>query len=171
MRFNIQEDTNLPLFKSFRAPKANISMSVSKDQLNLGEAIEGTATITSQEAFEADEIRIELLAYETLRPGGGLITDNQEKTETRMYSPPRQNTQTSASVTYAMYKRKTAIAPNLPRKAQRWKMATTKMGYKSSARRRRKTRCRYKKRSMFIPSTPSNLNGISNNSLNCGYCV
>jgi DNA-directed RNA polymerase subunit RPC12/RpoP len=103
----------LPLFKSFRAPKANISMSVSKDQLSLGEAIEGTATITSQEAFEADEIRIELIAYETLRPGGGIITDRQESIETRMYSPPRQNAQTSASVTYAMHRGKTAIAKNL----------------------------------------------------------
>lgn len=103
----------MPLFKSFRAPKANISMSVSKDQLSLGEEIEGTVTITSQEAFEADEIRIELLAYETLRPGGGLITDKQESIETRMYSPPRQNSQTSPSVTYAMYRGKTAVAQNL----------------------------------------------------------
>lgn len=94
----------MPLFKSFKAPKATISMNINKENPNLGETIEGTVTVASQEEFDAAEVRVELLAYERLKPGGGLIRDAQENSETRLYSQPGQNTQASASAEYAMYR-------------------------------------------------------------------
>lgn len=92
------------LFKSLRAPNGSISITIGKDNFSLGENIEGTLTVTSQEDFEAEEIRLELVAFERLRPGGGFIHDNLENSESRMYSPINQNAPTSASVDYSMYR-------------------------------------------------------------------
>ena len=103
----------MPLFKSFKAPKATISMSVSKDNFNLGDTIEGSVNVASQEDFEADEIRIELVAFERLRPGGGFIRDNQENSETRVYSQPNQNAPASANAEYAMYRGQTRVSQKL----------------------------------------------------------
>lgn len=103
----------MPLFKSFKAPKATISISISKGNFNLGDTIEGNVNVASQEDFEADEIRIELAAFERLRPGGGFIRDNQENSETRMYSQPNQNAPASASAEYAIYRGQTRVSQKL----------------------------------------------------------
>ena len=103
----------MPLFKSFKAPNATISMNIGKDNFNFGETIEGTVNVASQEEFEADEIRVELLAFEKLRPGGGFIRDAQENSETRMYSQLNQNTQASANVEYAMYRGQAKVSQKL----------------------------------------------------------
>ncbi len=100
----IKEDAILPLFKSLKAPKATISINISKDNFDVGETIEGTVDMTSKEEFEADEVRVELLAWEKLKPGGGFIQDTQENSETRMYSQPNQNAKTAAIVEYAMHR-------------------------------------------------------------------
>lgn len=105
--------SNLPIFKSFKAPHAAISMNVAKGNISLGDNIEGSVSVTSSENFEADEIRIELAAFERLRPGGGIIRDNQENSETRMYSQPSQNAPASASVEYAMYRGQTKVSQRL----------------------------------------------------------
>ena len=102
----------LPLFKAFKAPNANISININKSNFDLGENIEGTISISSQESFEADEIRVELLGWEKIKPGGGMVFDNQETPETRLYSHPNPNTQTSSSMQYSMYKGKTQLVQN-----------------------------------------------------------
>ncbi len=79
----------------------------------MGETIKGSVNVASQEDFDADEIRIELVAFERLKPGGGLIRDNQESSETRMYSPPNQNAPHSASAEYVMYRGQTRISQKL----------------------------------------------------------
>ena len=66
------------LFKSLRAPNAKMSMNLCKNNFDLGETIEGSVSVISQEAFEADEIRVELIAFERLKPGGGFVRDNLE---------------------------------------------------------------------------------------------
>lgn len=97
------------LFKSLRAPNASVTINITKDNFNLGENIEGSLTVTSQEDFEAEEIRVELVAYERLRPGGGFVRDNLENAESRMYSPVNQNTPASASAEYSMYRGQTKV--------------------------------------------------------------
>ncbi len=92
------------LFKSLRAPNASISINIVKNSYNLGENIEGTVNVTSQEDFDAEEIRVELVAYERLRPGGGFVRDNMETAESRMYSPINQNAPATTSVEYSMYR-------------------------------------------------------------------
>jgi len=103
----------LPLFKSFKAPNATISMTLSKDNFTLGETVTGDITVTSQEEFEADEIRAELLAFEKLKPGGGLIRDISESQETRLYSSPNPNTKTTATVEYPMHRGQVKISQKL----------------------------------------------------------
>lgn len=98
------------LFKSLRAPKAQILISISKGNFNLGERIAGSLTVTSEEDFVADEIRVELIAFERLRPGGGLVADNLENSESRMYSPINQNAPASASVEYVMHRGQTRVS-------------------------------------------------------------
>jgi hypothetical protein len=97
------------LFKSLRAPNAGISINIGKNSFNLSENIEGTVTVTSQEDFEAEEIRVELVAYERLRPGGGFVRDNIETAESRMYSPINQNATASSSIEYSMYRGQTKV--------------------------------------------------------------
>ncbi len=99
----------MPLFKAFKAPNANISVNITKSSFDLGESIDGIVNISSQENFEADEIRVELLGWEKLKPGGGIIYDNQETPETRIYSHPSPNTQTSSAMQYSMYRGKTQL--------------------------------------------------------------
>ena len=103
----------MPLFKSFKAPKATISMNVNKENPNLGETIEGTVTVVSQEEFDADEVRVELLAYERLKPGGGMVRDAQETPETRLYSQPNQNAQTMSTMECVMYRGQTKLSQQL----------------------------------------------------------
>jgi len=88
-------------------------MSISKDNLSLGETIEGSLTVTSQENFEAEEIRVELVAFERLRPGGGFIRDNSENSESRMYSPVNQNAPASASTEYVMHRGQTKLGQRI----------------------------------------------------------
>lgn len=99
----------MPLFRAFRAPNASISISISKSNFDLGETIEGTVSISSREDFEADEVRVELLGWEKLKPGGGIIKDNQENSETRMYSHPSQNSKSRATMKYPMYRGKSQL--------------------------------------------------------------
>ena len=103
----------MPLFKAFKAPKATISMNINKGNFALGETIEGTLTVAAQEEFIADEIRVELLAFERLKPGGGFINDNSESQETRLYSMPAQNAQKTPSVEYSMYRGQVKVSQKL----------------------------------------------------------
>lgn len=108
----MEEDKPL-LFKSLRAPNAAVSMDLSKNNFSLGECIEGTVNVTSQEDFEANEIRVELVAFEKLKPGGGLIRDSLENSETRLYSPLIQNAPASTSREYTMYRGQTKVSQRL----------------------------------------------------------
>jgi len=103
----------LPLLKSFKAPNATISINLNKNGFTFGETIAGDLTVTSQEEFEAEEIRVELLALERLKPGGGFIRDVSESPETRLYSLPNQNVQTTQSVEYSMYRGQAKVSQRL----------------------------------------------------------
>lgn len=101
------------LFKSLRAPNAAVSINLIKDNFSLGESVEGSVTISSQEAFLADEVRVELAAWERLKPGGGFIRDHLENAETRLYSPPKQNAPASVSQEFMMYRGQTKVSQRL----------------------------------------------------------
>ncbi len=103
----------MPLFKVFTAPNASITMRINKDTFTLGESIEGTATVASREDFVADQLRIELVALERLRPGGGRIMDSMETAETRMYSQLSQNTPETKNSTHLMYRGQSVASQTL----------------------------------------------------------
>ena len=98
------------LFKSLRAPNVKISLSTNKDTFNPGESIKGSLTVSSQEDFEADEIRVELVAVERLRPGGGFVRDNWENSDSRMYSPMNQDASKSSNAEYEMYRGRVIVS-------------------------------------------------------------
>jgi hypothetical protein len=79
----------------------------------LGEAVEGNVGITSQEDFEADEIRVEIVATERLKPSGGFVNDQFESPETRMYSPVSQNSPEQSVAEYSMHRGQTKASPRL----------------------------------------------------------
>jgi len=77
----------LPLLKTFQAPKASVTVNIAKEQFALGEMISGDLLLTSNEEFEAKEVRVELHGSERLRTGGQPIRGATESVETRIYSP------------------------------------------------------------------------------------
>ena len=103
----------MPLFKSFRAPNATISVSTDKDKFTLGETVQGIVGITSQEDIEANEIRVELAATERVRPGGGFVRDQLENVESRMYSQITQNAPQTQQMVCSMYRGQTLASPKL----------------------------------------------------------
>jgi len=103
----------LPLFKSFKAPNATISVNISKDSFTPGETINGDLTVTSQEEFDAEEIRVELLGFERLKVGGEAIPGASETAETRLYSSQTAHTQSGTVREYAMYRGQVKVSNKL----------------------------------------------------------
>jgi hypothetical protein len=93
----------LPLLKTFQAPKASLSINIAKDNYALGETIAGELIFTSNEEFEAKEIRVELHGNERLRTGGEPIRGASETLETRLYSQRSTTVQKGTTVEYNMY--------------------------------------------------------------------
>jgi len=102
----------LPLFKAFKAPNAAISLNIGKDNFVLGETIIGDVLVTSQEDFEAEEIRVELQGVEKMKVGGEPI-DASETLETRIYSSRTSYTQRGDTIEYPMYKGQTKLSEKL----------------------------------------------------------
>jgi len=104
----------LPLFKAFKAPNAAISINIGKDNFVLGETIAGDVLVTSQEEFEAEEIRVELGGVEKLKVGGEPIAEEGSETlETRIYSSRTSYTQRGDTMEYPMYKGQTKVSEKL----------------------------------------------------------
>ncbi len=103
----------MPLFKSFKAPNATATLNLNKETYALGEAITGTLAVTSQEQFQADEIRIELQGNETLRAGGEAIRGVPETQETRLYSTATPTTQAGTTRQYLMHRAQTQLTQKL----------------------------------------------------------
>ena len=93
----------MPLLKTFQAPKASLSINMAKDNYALGETITGELAFTSNEEFEAKEIRVELQGTERLRTGGEPIRGASETLETRLYSPRTTTVQKGTTIEYNMY--------------------------------------------------------------------
>jgi len=104
----------LPLFKAFKAPNASVSISISKDNFVLGETITGDLSVTSNEEFEANEVRVELQGVEKLKTGGEAIEEEGAETpETRIYSSMTSSVQRGDTVEYPMYKGQTKVSEKL----------------------------------------------------------
>jgi len=85
-----------------------------KDNFVLGETISGDLLVTSQEDFEAEEIRVELQGVEKLKVGGEAIEEEGSETlETRIYSSRSSYTQRGDTVEYPMYKGQTRVSEKL----------------------------------------------------------
>jgi len=93
----------LPLLKTFQAPKASLSINIAKDNFALGETITGDLIFSSDEEFEAKEVRVELHGAEQLRSGGEPIRGASETLETRIYSPRTTTVQKGTTVQYVMH--------------------------------------------------------------------
>ncbi len=103
----------MPLFKSFKAPNASVTLNISKDTFCLGETITGELIVAAQEEFEASEIRVELRGNEKLRTGGEAIKGGSETQETRLYSTSRPLTQSGPTREYLMYRGQTKVSDKL----------------------------------------------------------
>lgn len=104
----------MPLFKAFKAPSASVSVNISKDNFVLGETITGDLLVTSQEDFEAEEIRAELQGVERLKTGGEPIEEEGAETlETRLYSSQSSYSQRGDTVEYPMHKGQTKVSEKL----------------------------------------------------------
>jgi len=78
----------MPLFKALKAPSANVSVDIGKDDFIMGESISGRVLVTSDEEFEAKEVRVELLGERWLT-GDKIVEEYnspEETLETRIYS-------------------------------------------------------------------------------------
>jgi len=79
----------MPLFKALKAPSANVSVDIGKDDFIMGESISGRVLVTSDEEFEAKEVRVELLGVERWLTGDKIVEEYnspEETLETRIYS-------------------------------------------------------------------------------------
>ncbi|MDI9644810.1 MAG: hypothetical protein QFX35_06300 [Candidatus Verstraetearchaeota archaeon] len=74
----------MPLFKALSPPKAELTIELNKSELSLGEALEGAVLIASQEEFEAQSIRVDLVGRERIK---GILLDYSGDNLTRIYSP------------------------------------------------------------------------------------
>jgi DNA-directed RNA polymerase subunit RPC12/RpoP len=88
-------------------------MNINKDSFALGETITGEITVASQDEFEADEIRVELVGNEKIRAGGEAIRGVSETPETRLYSTSRPQTQSGTMREYLMYRGQTKVSQKL----------------------------------------------------------
>jgi len=103
----------LPLFKSFKTPNAQVSLNISKDNFALGETITGEILVSSQEEFEADEIRIDLIGVEKIRAGGEPLRGASETPETRLYSSSAPRVQSGTLREYIMHRGQAKVSQKL----------------------------------------------------------
>ena len=57
----------MSFFKRFKKPKATVALTIPKSNLELGEDLKGAITVSSQEEFDATEVRAELRCVEKKR--------------------------------------------------------------------------------------------------------
>ena len=57
----------MPFFKRFKKPKASVSLTIPKSTVELGEDLKGAITVSSQDEFDATEVRAELRCIEKRR--------------------------------------------------------------------------------------------------------
>jgi DNA-directed RNA polymerase subunit RPC12/RpoP len=74
----------LPFFKALSPPKASVAIELSKGEYALGETLDGAILVTSQEDFDVQEIRVDVLGRERIR---GTLLDYSGDEKTRIYSP------------------------------------------------------------------------------------
>ncbi len=110
------------LFKTFKAPKAAISISTAKDSFVLGETITGNLLVTPEEELEAEEVRVELEAVERVRylktsPEDVIETlpqNDNETRETRIYTTSPDDPEfENGSFTFLMYQGTTKVSGKL----------------------------------------------------------
>ena len=101
----------MPLFKSLKAPTATASIEITKDNFAMGETITGNVTVTSDDEFEAKEIRVELHGWEKLKEVNGIYEGDEEGESplTRLYSSGEPSGSSDA-MGFPMYEDQTIVA-------------------------------------------------------------
>jgi DNA-directed RNA polymerase subunit RPC12/RpoP len=74
----------LSFFRALSPPKASLTIELGKGDYTLGEALDGTILLTSEEDFDVQEIRVDVLARERVK---GTLLDYAGDQNTRIYSP------------------------------------------------------------------------------------
>jgi DNA-directed RNA polymerase subunit RPC12/RpoP len=72
----------LGFFKSLSPPKVNVTIELTKAEYALGETMDGAILVVSQEAFEVQEIRIDIVSRERIK---GKLLDFSGDQHTRIY--------------------------------------------------------------------------------------
>jgi hypothetical protein len=75
----------VPFFKRFTKPKANVSLTIPKNTVELGETLKGAITVSSQEEFAATEIRAELRCVEKRRRERFVYNEKLKRNVRRVY--------------------------------------------------------------------------------------
>jgi DNA-directed RNA polymerase subunit RPC12/RpoP len=72
----------LGFFKSLSPPKANVTIELSKGEYVLGESVDGAVLVVSQEEFDVQEVRIDIIGRERVK---GTLLDFAGDVQTRIY--------------------------------------------------------------------------------------
>jgi DNA-directed RNA polymerase subunit RPC12/RpoP len=75
-------EKHVSFFKALAAPKANVTIELSKGEYALGESLDGAILVVSQEAFDVQEIRVDVIGRERIR---GTLLDFSGDQQTRIY--------------------------------------------------------------------------------------
>ena len=73
------------LFKRFKKPKTSVSLTLPKSTVELGEDLKGAITVSSQEEFDATEVRAELRCVEKRRRERYEYDDRLRRNVRRVY--------------------------------------------------------------------------------------
>ena len=75
----------MPFFKRFKKPKAGVSLTIPKTTVELGEDLKGAITVSSQDEFDATEVRAELRCIEKKRKERWEYDKRRERNVRRVY--------------------------------------------------------------------------------------
>ncbi len=72
-------------FKRFTKPKVGVLLTISSNTIGLGEDLSATITVSSREAFEASEVRAELICVERRRRERWVYNERLQRKVRRVY--------------------------------------------------------------------------------------
>jgi hypothetical protein len=75
----------VPFFKRFTKPKADVELTIPKTTVGLGEDLKGAITVSSKEEFDATEVRAELRCVEKRRRERFVYNERLKRNVRRVY--------------------------------------------------------------------------------------
>ena len=75
----------MPFFKRFKKPKAGVSLTIPKTTVELGEDLKGAIIVSSQDEFDATEVRAELRCIEKKKRERWVYDERRRRNVRRVY--------------------------------------------------------------------------------------